>query len=273
VEEIQMRRNETWGLIVGLAWLAGGGSAYPQEEKRSPAPAVSSRDTGTPPEVRLWKEGATIRIRVPLATESHEVMSAVAFPETGIQAAVTGWSQNTLTAIQKGNFLFLRLSRKSEGQLNVIGDSGTHYLLYLETADAKDPSGYDPFVKIVRPGEPSKAPGKAREAGPDRGKPRGALDLIRSMRLGEPREGARVLRAKGEVLYSGYDVELRLLFVYEESSYVGRIYEVRNLSGRKLALDASRFRAAEGALILSALRENVIPPGGISRLYTVFWRP
>jgi len=268
-----MRRIEAWGLVVGLGWLAGGAAAYPQEENPLPAPAALSRETGAPPEVRLWKEGVTIRIRVPLATESHEVMSAVAFPETGIQAAVTGWGQNTLTAIQKGNFLFLRLGRKSEGQLNVIGESGTHYLLYLDAADARDPSGYDPYVKIVRPGEPSKPSGKPREAGPDRGKPRGALDLIRSMRLGEPREGARILRAKGEVLYSGYDVEIRLLFVYEESSTVGRVYEVRNLSGRKLALDASRFRAAEGALILSALRENVIPPGGVSRLYTVFWRP
>jgi hypothetical protein len=201
-------------------------------------------------------------------------MSAISFPETGIQAAVTGWGPNTLTAIQKGSFLFLRLSRKTEGQLSVIGDSGTAYLLKLEAVDPKDPGSYDAYVKIVRPSVPTPASGtKAQASAPERGKPRGGLELIRAMRMGDRREGARVLRAKGETLYSGYDVELRLLFVYEESSLVGRIYEVRNLSARKLALDASRFRAQEGTLILSGLRENVIPPGGSSRLYTVFWRP
>jgi hypothetical protein len=201
-------------------------------------------------------------------------MSAVAFPETGIQAAVTGWGPSTLTAIQKGSFLFLRLSRKTEGQLSVIGDSGTAYLLKLEAVDPKDAGSYDAYVKIVRPSAPAPTAGTKPEGrNPDRGKPKGALELIRAMRMGQTREGTRVLRAKGEVLYSGYDIELRLLFVYEESSYTGRIYEVRNLSGRRLALDASRFRASQGTLILSGLRENVIPPGATSRLYTVFWRP
>jgi hypothetical protein len=201
-------------------------------------------------------------------------MSAVAFPETGIQAAVTGWGPSTLTAIQKGSFLFLRLSRKTEGQLSVIGDSGTAYLLKLEAVDPKDAGSYDAYVKIVRPSVPAPTAGAKPEGRvPDRGKPKGALELIRAMRMGQAREGTRVLRAKGEVLYSGYDIELRILFVYEESSYVGRIYEVRNLSGRKLALDASRFRASQGTLILSGLRENMIPPGATSRLYTVFWRP
>jgi hypothetical protein len=261
-----------WMLAI-LAGVLGGGVTYPQEGKegrQTPASGTSART----PLVRLWEEGVPVQVRVPVATDSHEVMSAIAFPESGIQAAITGWGQNTLTAIQKGSFLFLRLSRKSEGQLSVIGESGTHYLLYLEAVDPQDPERYDAYVKIVRPSAKSPAgEGKLSAPAPDRGKPKGALELVRAMRMGEPREGARVLRAKGETLYSGYDIELRLLFVYEESSMIGRIYEVRNLSGRKLALDASRFRAAQDVLILSGLRENVIPPGGVSRLYTVFWRP
>jgi hypothetical protein len=266
-----MARKMTWAVLVGLGCLVGGGVAHPQDESRSPGPAALPAKA---PLVRVWEEGVPIKVRVPVATPAREVLSAVAFPESGIQAAITGWGPSTLTAIQKGNFLFLRLSQKTEGQLSAIGESGTHYLLYLEATDPQDPNSYDAYVKIVRPNvEPAKAATKAREGAPDRGKPRGALDLIRAMRLGELREGARVLRAKGELLYSGTDIELRLLYVYEESSYVGRIYEVRNLSARRLALDASRFRPAEGTLILSALRENVIPPGGVSRLYTVFWRP
>lgn len=266
-----MARNEIRAVLVGLGWLLGGGPAYPQDESRSPGPAAVP---ASPPLLRAWEEGVPIRVRVPVATPAREVLSAVAFPETGIQAAITGWGPNTLTAIQKGNFLFLRLSQKTEGQLSAIGESGTHYLLYLEAADPQDPASYDAYVKITRPNnDPAKAAAKAHEGTRNPGKPRGALELIRAMRMGEPREGARILRAKGELLYSGYDIEIRLLYVYEESSYIGRIYDVRNLSARKLALDASRFRAAEGALVLSALRENVIPPGGVSRLYTVFWRP
>lgn len=266
-----MPRMKSWGILAGLGWLLGSSAGYPQDEGRLPAPAgVPAK----PPLVRTWEEGVPLRIRVPVATPAREVMSAVAFPETGIQAAITGWGPNTLTAIQKGNILFLRLAQKTEGQISAIGDSGTHYLLYLEAADPQDASAYDAYVKIVRPGaEVTRAGLKPREAAPNPGKPKGALELIRAMRLGESREGTRILRAKSEILYSGNDIELRLLYVYEESSFVGRIYEVRNLATRKLALDASRFRAAEGVLILSALRENVIPPGGVSRLYTVYWRP
>jgi hypothetical protein len=253
--------------FLGLLFMAGGSGA--QEAGEAP---------GTPPgllssQLRPWREGVEIRLRVPLASESHELMTAVSFPETGIRSAVTGWGPSALTAIQKGNLLFLRLSRQAEGQLNVIGDSGTHYLLYLEAVDPGIPTGYDAFVKIVRPELDASGPGKAQAGRHERPKPRGALDLIRLMRLGEAREGTRILRAKGELVYTSDDVELRLLFVYDASPYVGRIYEVRNRSVRKLALDASRFRAAGEDLILSGLRENVIPPGGGSRLYTLFWRP
>jgi hypothetical protein len=253
-------------LLAGLVALLLTGGARAQEANSATSPSGSASKT------REWKEGVEIRLRVPLATETHEVMCAVSFPESAIRSAVTGWGESTLTAIQKGNFLFLRLSKRTEGQLNVIGESGTHYLLYIEAVDAKAPGGYDAFVKIVRPPTATEAEPARKLARAERPKPKGALDLIRSMRLGDRREGTRILRAKSELIYSSPDVELRLLFVYQASSYIGRVYEVRNLSGRKLALDASRFRAAGDDLVLSGLRENVIPPGGVSRLYTVFWR-
>lgn len=256
-------------ILGSLAALLLAGGARAQESGEHLGQAIPR---GAAPRTREWKEGAEIRLRVPLATETHEVMCAVSFPESAIRSAVTGWGESTLTAVQKGSFLFLRLSKRVEGQLNVIGESGTHYLLYLEAVDAKAPGGYDSFVKIVRPVPPGDGEQARKLAKGERPKPKGALDLIRSMRLGDRREGTRVLRAKGEVVYASPDVELRLLFVYQSSSYIGRIYEVRNLSDRKLALDASRFRAAGDELVLSGLRENVIPPGGVSRLYTVFWR-
>lgn len=258
-----------WGLLSGAAVLVLLPGGVRAQEPAGPRPP--SGPGGAPPQVREWREGVEIRLRVPLATETHELMSAVSFPETAIRSAVTGWSESTLTSVQKANYLFLRLSRRAEGQLNVIGESGTHYLLYLQAVEAKEPGAYDAFVKIVRPAPSAEGSPVPRKA--DRPKPKGALDLVRAMRLGERREGTRVLRAKDELVHASTDIELRLLFVYQSSSYVGRIYEVRNLSGRKLALDASRFRAVGEDLVLSGLREYVIPPGGVSRLYTVFWRP
>ena len=54
---------------------------------------------------------------------------------------------------------------------------------------------------------------------------------------------------------------------------VGKVlcHDVRDAAG-KIAVDASRFRAAGEVLILSGLRENVIPAGRSTHLYTIFWK-
>jgi hypothetical protein len=255
-------------LLLGLPPLAGAQDAAPAAPK-----GISAREPKESPRLMEWKEGAELHIRVPVATEKHEVMTTVAFPEGGIQAAVTGWGTNSITAIQKGGFLFLKLSKPSEGQLNVIGESGIHYLLYLEGVKPDGPEGYDSYVKITRPKSGPASPSTDRPPKPgDRPRPSGALQLMREMRLGNHPDGAEIVRAKGEVLYAGQELQIALLFVYNSAPYVGRVYELRNLSLRKIALDASRFRAAGEILILSGLRENVIPASGSTRLYTIFWK-
>src|SRR5205814_5672102 len=109
------------------------------------------------------------------------------------------------------------------GQLNVIGDSGTHYLLYLEGVAPEDPAAYDSYVKIRRPkGDVRVAPAVGKAKPGDHPKPKGALELVRAMRVGAHLEGARVLRAKGEVLLAAPDVEIRLLFVYDNAPFLGR---------------------------------------------------
>src|SRR5579872_6219437 len=80
----------------------------------------------------VWKEGTSIPLRVPVVAPGKEFMTSVSFPEEGIETAVTGWKDGEITAVQKRGLLFLRLAKKSEGQLNVIGASGTHYLLLLK---------------------------------------------------------------------------------------------------------------------------------------------
>src|SRR5687767_10810709 len=133
-----MQATKRRGRIGGLARLGGGvllllgGGGGDPDALGQGAPTGAG---GAGPQVREWREGTEIRLRVPLATETHELMSAVSFPETTIRSAVTGWGESTLTSVQKGNYLFLRLSRRAEGQLNVIGESGTHYLLYLQAVE------------------------------------------------------------------------------------------------------------------------------------------
>lgn len=260
--------------LLALLILSLGGFAEGQEKQADGSQRPSASDSSKAPRVVEWKEGVELRVRVPVATDKREVMSTVAFPEGGIQAAVTGWSSTSITATQKGGFLFLKLQKQSEGQINVVGDSGTHYLLYIEGVVPDASGGYDSYVKISRPGwDPRKVDSKdlaGRKS--DHPRPKGALELMRSLRMGVRPEGWRILRAKGELLYAAQDIEIRLLFVYDGSPYIGRIYEVRNLTAGSLALDASRFRASGEVLILSGLRENVIPAGRSTHLYTIFWK-
>lgn len=216
-----------------------------------------------------WREGVAIVVRVPVASPGREFMTSLSFPEEAIETAVTGWKDGEITAVQKRGLLFLRLAKKSEGQLSVIGGSGTHYLLHLKGIENPESGAYDEYLKIVkkedvRPADP--LPKRASH------RPSGALDLIQSMRLGLHPEGVKILRAKRELAYESPVLEVRLAYVYDAQSYRGLIYEVRNLTAERQAVDASRLRGQGTALILTALRENVIPPSGTTRLYAVTWK-
>ena len=105
-----------------------------------------------------------------------------------------------------------------------------------------------------------------------RRRPAGSVALLQAMRLGERPEGGKILRAAGEPAFRSDTVALRLAYVYLTQDFAGYVYELENLSGVAQAFDASRFRAREGTLVLTALRENLVPPRGKTRLYAVFWR-
>lgn len=216
-----------------------------------------------------WKEGIAIPVRVPVASPAREFMTTLAFPEESIETAITGWKEGDITAVQKRGLLFLRLAKKSEGQLSVIGGSGTHYLLHLRGVENPEPGLFDDYLKIARPEN-----ARPEAALPKRAthRPSGALELIQSMRLGLHPEGVKILRAKRELTYESQALEIRLLYVYDGQSYRGMIYEVTNPTGERQALDASRLRGKGTALILTALRENVLPAKSTTRLYAVTWK-
>jgi hypothetical protein len=258
-------------LVQTLVLFLGSGllcQEKPGEPVLSPGqfPSREAAETGRSIE---WKEGVAIPVRVPVASPAREFMTTLAFPEETIETAITGWKEGDITAIQKRGLLFLRLAKKSEGQLSVIGGSGTHYLLYLRGVENPEPGLFDDYLKIARSAG-------ARPEGPlpKRAihRPSGALELIQSMRLGLHPEGVKILRAKRELAHESPALEVRLLYVYDAQSYRGMIYEVKNLTGERQALDASRLRGKDTALILTALRENVLAGKSTTRLYAVTWK-
>ncbi|HEV3029194.1 MAG TPA: type-F conjugative transfer system secretin TraK, partial [Planctomycetota bacterium] len=164
---------------------------------------------------------------------------------------------------------FLRMAKRSEGQLNVIGGSGTHYLLFLQGTEAEDPAAYDAYLKIRK-----KEPAAAGDWPPKRPvrRPSGAVELLQAMRVGRRPEGVKILRAKRELALESPTLEIRLLYVYDGASYRGYLYEVKNLSPIRQAVDASQLRGNGPALVLSSFRENVLEPGAVTRLYAITWK-
>lgn len=234
----------------------------PQEERPPQA------SPGTEPVLTVaWKEGVAIRVRIPVAAQDRRGMSTIAFPEEKIETAVSGWGEE-LTAVDSGGRLFLRFSRKSEGELAVIGASGMHYLLYLVGVEDPKPNAYDRYVRVT------KVDDRAANALPKRSlrRPTGAIALLQAMRLGLRPECGRILRAAGEPAFQSETIESRLAYVYQTPDFMGYIFDLENRTEVGQAVDASRLRAKAGTLVLSSLRENVVPARGKTRLYAVFWR-
>lgn len=233
----------------------------PGAEKGDPEPR--------PARVVEWISGTSIPVRVPVGSSDHAYMTSISFPEESLETAVTGWADGEITAIQKRGLLFLRLSRPSEGQLHVIGGSGAHYLLYLKGAQTTDAAGFDTDLKIQKRAEPTPPHEVLRRDPPRPGAP---LLLLEAMRRGLHPEGVKVLRVSREVAARFETVELRLRYIFDAPSYWGLVYDAKNVSDRRAAIDVSRIRCKGATLILSALRDNVVGPGETTRLYAVLWK-
>lgn len=234
----------------------------PVKTDRTPESAPAEPRTVT------WKEGVPVVVRIPVAVADAKRMAMISLPEDGIQSAVSGFTKKDISVDVRGGLLFLRLLAETRGEMTLIGTSGAAYLLSIEPAKGAD---YDRFVKILRP-EASAArtePERRRQ-----GKPAGALGLIRAMRIGARPEGVRIFKADRELLLQTPEIEVRLAYVYRLAPYVGRVYEVRNRTSQRLSFDAARFRPKPGGgekLILSGLKENLLPSNETTFLYIVFW--
>jgi len=193
-----------------------------------------------------------VEVSVPVSTDTQHRATVVSFPEESLEALVAGWNENDLSIERRRENLFIKLLRKAQGDVSVLGGSGALYRLTLVPADGP----YDGHVRILA----------AKET--KRGAPE-SLDLLRAMRLGRrPIEGT-VLRSDLEIETSS-EWSLRVVYVYETSAYRGYVARIGNVSAASVRLDPSRFVSRN--LVLCAARELLLAPGEKTLLYLVFWK-
>ena len=247
-------------LVIFLAGFART-SATPDGRTR-PAPHEMARGgqdnakSGSTREV-VVKDGETVTIRLAVAANAKTVLTAVTFPGA-IKSVISAWDPKDLSVEHDASKLFLKLLSKVEGHLDVLTIDGLHARLYLLPAAAE----FDSHVVLKR--------------APDRPEPRvsapassGALELIKSMRLGEVPADATVHRGSGELLFEDDRVRATLLWVYDAGRFRGIVAGVANRSDKDAAhVDLSRFQAAD--LVVIGARETQISPGKATRLYLVF---
>jgi len=196
-----------------------------------------------------------VEVRVPVSGEAQHRATVVTFPEESLEALVAGWNEGDLSVERRGENLFLKLLRRAEGDLHVLGTSGRLYRLAVRPAEGVP---YDGRVRIAIPPRASE---RAAEPEPVR--------LIRAMRLGRRPPEGEVRRASGLLHRSG-GVVASLAYLYETDACRGYVARVENLSGGPVRLDPSRFTAPD--LALAGARELLLRPGEKTWLYLVFWK-
>lgn len=190
-----------------------------------------------------------VEVRVPVSTDREHRTTVVTFPEESLEALVAGWNEGDLSIERRRENLFLKLLRKAEGDLHVLGSSGALYRLRIVPADGP-PDGH---VRLLPPRE-------------KRGGLPEPVELLRAMRLGRrPSEGT-VLQSS-EPLYRSEEIDVRTAYVYESASCRGYVLRVQNLAAEPQRLDPSRF-VGKG-LLLAGYREMFVAPGATTLLYLV----
>jgi hypothetical protein len=193
----------------------------------------------------------TIEILVPVAEETKHASTVITFPEESLEALIAGWDENDLSLERRRDRLFVKLLRRAEGNLDVLGASGTLYRLYLRPSDGP----FDGHVLIL---------GVRKEKTEI-----DSLELIRQMRLGQTPEWCHTRKASG-ILYRNETMVLSARYIYETEFHRGFVIVLENISEESLRLDLSRI-CGEG-LDLVGSKDLVMDAKGRTILYLVFWR-
>lgn len=190
-----------------------------------------------------------IEILVSVAGDARHVSTVVSFPEESLEALVAGWNEEDLSLERRRDRLFVKLLRRAEGDLHVLGASGTLYRLYVRPAERV----FDGHVRVTRPAKEASRPG--------------AVDLLRAMRTARPPEGTAVRRCSG-VVHRGARATLTARYVYDTDFHRGYVLELENTAAEAMRVDLSRF-SGEGLELVGA-RSLVVEAGGRTQVYLVF---
>ena len=239
-------------LLVVLA-LSG---MLPGQDRAQPVPAQEAAGRTV-----IHRAGESIPIAVPLSDAAKHRVTILSFPEP-VARAIVPWSEEDISIETDGREVVLKLLRAVEGDLAFRGRSEMLYQIRVATAKGGDEDG---FVRIVLPKERPDAPSLTIPA------KSGAIELLRAMRLGEIPPHAKVTAAPKAVLHESTDLTVRPRLLYFTDSHEALVLELVNRRKEgPYRVDLSQFTAER--LVLVGARELVIPPGGSTRLYLVFWK-
>jgi len=93
-----------------------------------------------------------VEVRVPVSTEAQHRATVVSFPEESLEALIAGWNEGDLSIERRRENLFIKLLRKAQGDVHVLGASGALYRLRIVPAD----DAYDGHVRILAPKGPKR---------------------------------------------------------------------------------------------------------------------
>ncbi len=206
------------------------------------------------------RDGDTVSVRVRISSPNQNLLTAVTFPDL-VQNVVSAWNDRDLSVEVQGAKLFIKLLAKAEGHLDVVTTGGMHLRLFLKPSAAGEEYDGHIVLKAIPDKAASDAPGKL----PD------ALELAKAMRLGLVPPGASVKRGGDAVVSTAADVEGRLAFVYETTTYRGYVIRLTNkLPKAAFHIDVTRFSCPR--LVLVGAKSLVVAPEKSTLVYLVLWK-
>src|SRR6266705_153212 len=156
-------------------------------------------------------EGKPISVSI-----SGDRLTRIEFPETLRSIFL---SRSDIVVEKEDKSLYIRaLALEVQDSLFAVGESGTTYEINLSTSDNPDPT----VVISSIPGSFLVQAERARQVP--------ALDLLRSMMRGLPRDGYEIIKADKKEVYRDAFFSMKLVEVYRSPVLHGYVIEVENLA-------------------------------------------
>lgn len=207
------------------------------------------------------RNGETVELRVPVSSGDKGLVTVVALPLAAV-AVKNGINQDHYSLDKSGDNrrLFIKLLRKTEGNLDIVLSNGTLLRLYVKPVAPGDV--YDGHVEVAMPGANlNRAPASANKTE--------ALAMLRAMRLAEVPAGMTIKQANGETIRELVDIEITALYVYDGVDFIGYVVRLANLSKTHgYEIDLPRFKSPGN--ICRGARNYLVPPQTYTLLYLVF---